>query len=67
MRENNIFVQVHYIPLHTMPYYKEKYGYKKGDFPIAENYYEREVSLPMYPTLSNEELEYVVKMIKKFK
>ena len=67
MRENNIFVQVHYIPLHTMPYYKEKYGYKKGDFLIAENYYKREVSLPMYPTLSKEELEYIVKKIKKFK
>lgn len=67
MRENNIFVQVHYIPLHTMPYYKEKYGYKKGDFPIAENYYEREVSLPMYPTLTKEELEYTVKKIKEFK
>ena len=67
MRKNNIFVQVHYIPLHTMPYYKEKYGYKKGDFPIAENYYEREVSLPMYPTLTKEELEYIVKKIKEFK
>lgn len=67
MRENNIFVQVHYIPLHTMPYYKEKYEYKKGDFPIAENYYEREVSLPMYPTLTKEELEYIVKKIKEFK
>lgn len=67
MRENNIFVQVHYIPLHTMPYYKGRYGYKKGDFPIAENYYAREVSLPMYPTLSNEELKYVLKKIKEFK
>lgn len=67
MRENNIFVQVHYIPLHTMPYYKEKYGFKKGDFPIAEDYYSREVSLPMYPTLSREELEYVVKIVKEFK
>lgn len=67
MRENNIFVQVHYIPLHTMPYYKEKYGFKKGDFPVAEDYYSREVSLPMYPTLSKEELEYIIKKIKLFK
>lgn len=67
MRENNIFVQVHYIPLHTMPYYKEKYGFKNGDFPVAEDYYSREVSLPMYPTLSKEELEYVMRRIREFK
>lgn len=67
MRENNIFVQVHYIPLHLMPYYRENFGYKKGDFPIAENYYSREVSLPMYPTLTKEELQYVINKIKKYK
>lgn len=67
MRENNIFVQVHYIPLHLMPYYRKKFGFKKGDFPVAENYYSREVSLPMYPTLTKEELEYIIKVIKKFR
>lgn len=67
MRANNIFVQVHYIPVHLMPYYKKKFGYKEGDFPIAENFYSREVSLPMYPTLTKEELEYIIKIIKKFK
>lgn len=67
MRENNIFVQVHYIPLHLMPYYRENFGYKKGDFPVAEDYYSREVSLPMYPTLKDEELNHVIKIIKGFK
>lgn len=67
MRENNIFVQVHYIPLHLMPYYRKKFGFKKGDFPVAENYYSREVSLPMYPTLTKEELEYIIKVVKKFR
>lgn len=67
MRENNIFVQVHYIPLHLMPYYKKNYGYKKGDFPVAEDYYSREVSIPMYPTLTKEELDYILEIIKKFK
>ena len=67
MRENNIFVQVHYIPVHLMPYYREKFGYKKGDFPIAENFYSREVSLPMYPTISKEELRYIIEIIKKYK
>ncbi len=67
MRSNNIFVQVHYIPVHLMPYYKDKFGYKKGDFPVAEDFYSREVSLPMYPTITDEELEYVIEKIKKFK
>lgn len=64
MREKNIFVQVHYIPLHLMPYYRKNFGYKKGDFPVAEDYYSREVSLPMYPTLTEEELKYIIKIIK---
>lgn len=67
MRTNNIWVQVHYIPVHTMPYYKKQFGYKVGDFPIAEDFYSREVSIPMYPSISNEELEYVIKIIKEFK
>lgn len=67
MRKNNIFVQVHYIPLHLMPYYKNNFGFKNRDFPVAEDYYSREVSIPMYPTLTDEELEYVVKIIREFK
>ncbi|MBP7077022.1 MAG: UDP-4-amino-4,6-dideoxy-N-acetyl-beta-L-altrosamine transaminase, partial [Bacteroidales bacterium] len=49
-----IFTQVHYIPLHLMPYYR-KLGWKPGDFPNAENYYRNCLSLPIYPTLSSEE------------
>lgn len=65
LRKNNIFPQVHYIPVHLQPYYK-KFGWKKGDFPISEKYYEHCLSLPMYPTLSDEEQNYVVKTIKEF-
>ncbi len=65
LRENNIFAQVHYIPAHTMPYYKNL-GYKKGDYPIAEKYYEHCLSLPMYPTLSNEEQDYVIETILNY-
>ncbi|MGB6127794.1 MAG: UDP-4-amino-4,6-dideoxy-N-acetyl-beta-L-altrosamine transaminase [Psychrilyobacter sp.] len=67
LRKNNIYVQVHYIPVHTMPYYKKQFGYKWGDFPVAEDFYKREVSLPMFPTLSEEELEYIVKIVKEFR
>jgi len=65
LRKHNIFAQVHYIPVHLMPYYRQL-GWKEGDFPVAENYYNHCLSLPMYPTLSIEEQIYVVKKIKDF-
>ncbi len=65
LRERNIFTQVHYIPVHLMPYYKQ-FGWKKGDFPVAESYYEKCLSLPMYPTLTEEEQAYVIENILNF-
>lgn len=65
LRENNIFSQVHYIPVHLMPYYKQ-YGWKEGDMPNAENYYKNCLSLPMYPTLSEKDQEFVIDKIKSF-
>jgi UDP-4-amino-4,6-dideoxy-N-acetyl-beta-L-altrosamine transaminase len=59
LRTKNIFCQVHYIPVHTMPYYKQ-FGWKNGDFPIAEKYYSQCLSLPMYPTLTNEQQNFVI-------
>jgi UDP-4-amino-4,6-dideoxy-N-acetyl-beta-L-altrosamine transaminase len=65
LRANNIFAQVHYIPCHLMPYYKQ-FGWKNGDMPAAENYYRHCLSLPMYPTLTPQEQEYVIAKIKEF-
>lgn len=65
LRKNNIYTQVHYIPVHLQPYYKQ-FGWKKGDFPLAENYYERCLSLPMYPSLTDAEQDYVIEKIIKF-
>lgn len=65
LRSANIFAQVHYIPVHTLPYY-QKQGYKKGDFPIAEAYYQQCLSLPMYPTITDEELDYVISKVLEF-
>jgi len=65
MLENNINLQVHYIPVHTQPYYMKNYGFKHGDFPISESFYSQEVSLPIYPSLKNEEMKKVAKIIKK--
>ena len=65
LRENNIFSQIHYIPVHLMPYYKEL-GWKEGDLPKAEKYYSNCISLPMYPTMTNEEIDRVIQTIKTF-
>lgn len=65
LRQNNIFPQIHYIPCHLMPYYRT-FGWKEGDMPTAEEYYRNCISLPMYPTLTDEEQDYVIDMIKKY-
>jgi len=65
LRENQIYAQVHYIPIHTMPYY-QKDGWRKEQMPEAEAYYERCLSLPMYPGLTEEEQYYVIEKIKAF-
>ncbi|RYF89546.1 MAG: UDP-4-amino-4,6-dideoxy-N-acetyl-beta-L-altrosamine transaminase [Chitinophagaceae bacterium] len=65
LKANNVFCQVHYIPVHLQPYYKEL-GHKKGDYPNSESYYDECLSLPMYPTLTNEEQEYVINLILDF-
>jgi dTDP-4-amino-4,6-dideoxygalactose transaminase len=65
LRTKNIFAQVHYIPTHMMPYYQEQ-GYKQGDYPYAETYYSRCLSLPMYPTLTTEEQDYVIESVRAF-
>ncbi|MEM7549078.1 MAG: UDP-4-amino-4,6-dideoxy-N-acetyl-beta-L-altrosamine transaminase [Bacteroidota bacterium] len=65
LRSKQIFTQVHYVPVHVHPFYK-KLGWKYGDFPKAENFYESCLSLPMYPSLSQEQQDYVIEMIYQF-
>lgn len=67
MRSKNIGVQVHYIPVHFQPFYRQLYGWRTGDFPFAEDFYAREISLPMFPGLSTADQEYVIKMVKGYK
>jgi UDP-4-amino-4,6-dideoxy-N-acetyl-beta-L-altrosamine transaminase len=59
MRAADIGVNVHYIPVHTQPYYR-KMGFAPGDFPNAEHYYSEAISLPMYPKLTAAQQDYVV-------
>lgn len=63
-REKGLRLQVHYIPVHTQPYYQAQ-GYKVGDYPAAEKYYEHCISLPLYPDLTYEDLAEIVKRIKE--
>ena len=65
LRTKNIFAQIHYIPCHLMPYYRE-FGWKEGDMPKAEKYYKHCISLPMYPTLTEQEQQFVIENIIKF-
>ncbi len=65
LRDFNIFAQVHYIPVHLMPYYRQ-FGWKDGDMPVAENYYEHCLSVPIYPTLTVDEQDFVIAKIDEF-
>lgn len=62
-KEFGLNLQIHYIPVHFQPYYKEL-GFNKGDYPNAEIYYQRCISLPLHPGLSNSDLKTIVKRIK---
>lgn len=65
LRANKILAQVHYVPVHLQPYYREL-GNKSGDCPVAEEYYKHCLSLPMYPTLTDEEQQYVIDSVLAF-
>lgn len=65
LRSEDIGVNVHYIPVHTQPYYR-KLGFQKGDFPVAEKYYSGALSLPLYFSLSEKEQDHVISRMKLF-
>ena len=64
LRTAGIGVNLHYIPVHTHPYFR-KLGFNWGDFPNAENYYSRAISLPIFPTLNLEQQQYTIDQVKK--
>jgi len=64
LQKMGIGVQVHYMPLHLHPFYKKEFGYKKGDFPIAEKYYERAITLPLFPKMTDNEVKKVISAVK---
>ncbi|NLW77745.1 MAG: UDP-4-amino-4,6-dideoxy-N-acetyl-beta-L-altrosamine transaminase [Methanomicrobiales archaeon] len=64
LREKGIFCQVHYIPVHLQPYYQERFGYREGDFPVAERFYRDEISLPMFPSMSDADVNRVIEEVQ---
>lgn len=63
LRTNGIGVNVHYIPVHTQPYY-QSFGHRVGDYPIAESYYAGTISLPLYPTLTDDEQDFIINTLE---
>ena len=57
-------VNLHYIPVHTQPYYQQM-GFKHGDYPEAERYYREAISIPMHPTLTADEQDFVINALRE--
>ena len=64
LRENGIGVNVHYIPIHTQPYYLQ-FGFREGDFPNSESYYDRTISIPLFHTMTAEQQDEVLDVLKR--
>ncbi len=60
LKEDGIGTSVHFIPVHKHPYYKRTYGYQEQDYPVANSVFDRSLSLPIYPGLSAEEIDYII-------
>jgi UDP-4-amino-4,6-dideoxy-N-acetyl-beta-L-altrosamine transaminase len=63
LRKCDIGVNVHYIPMHTHPYYQKKFGFTWGDFPRSEDYYQHAITLPIFPSLHDDEIEYIISSV----
>jgi len=65
LHKRGIIAQVHYIPVHLQPYYRKRFGYREGDCPVAEDYYRRTLTLPIYPGMRKRDVDYVIKVVKE--
>ncbi|HXY15205.1 MAG TPA: UDP-4-amino-4,6-dideoxy-N-acetyl-beta-L-altrosamine transaminase [Terriglobales bacterium] len=65
LRAENIGVNVHYIPVHLHPYYRDRFGYKGGEYPVAEDAYQRLISLPMFHAMTDADVADVIAALRK--
>ena len=56
LNERNVGTSVHFIPVHNMSAYKKRFGFADSDFPMAQKHFERLISLPLYPTMTDEQV-----------
>jgi dTDP-4-amino-4,6-dideoxygalactose transaminase len=63
LNDAGIGTSVHFIPLHLQPFYKETYNLKKSTYPVTERMYEGEISLPLHPGLTKEDVDYITKRL----
>ena len=64
LTERNIGTSVHFIPVHLHPYYRDTFGYKRGDFPVAEREFDKVLSLPLYPSMTDDDVAYVIDAVQ---
>ena len=64
LRARGVFAHVHYIPIHLQPFYTDL-GFKKGDFPQAEDYYRQVITLPLFPSLTDNEVQFIIHTVKE--
>jgi len=65
LKKKGVGCSVHFIPVHKHPYYKEKYAFKNEDYPIANKVFEKSLSLPIFPDMTDSEIEYVIKVVNE--
>ena len=64
LNERNVGTSVHFIPVHNMSLYRNRFGYKESDLPNAQKHFERIISLPLYPSMTDEEVQYVIDAVR---
>ncbi|MCP5052127.1 MAG: UDP-4-amino-4,6-dideoxy-N-acetyl-beta-L-altrosamine transaminase, partial [bacterium] len=64
LKEKGVGTQVHYIPVHLQPYYREHYGFKPGDFPNTEDYYRQCLTIPLYPKMTDDDIKHVIEAVR---
>jgi dTDP-4-amino-4,6-dideoxygalactose transaminase len=64
LKAKGVGTQVHYIPVHLQPFYQNVYGYKQGDYPVTEAYYDQCLSLPLFPRMTSQDVDKVIEAVK---
>jgi dTDP-4-amino-4,6-dideoxygalactose transaminase len=65
LKAENLGTSVHFIPVHLHPYYRDKFGYKRGDYPVAESVYDRLISLPLFPHMTDQDIQDTIDAVQR--